>query len=74
VTPEQRVEFSKRVITGWEAQGIPGGRLEDSMGILWEEVSYLRKIARDHPDLAERAGVVIERYERMASKLRQGSN
>jgi hypothetical protein len=74
VTPVQRLQLSERVITGWEAQGGPRGRLEDSMGIIWEELSFLRRIALDEPALIERVTAVIERYERVASKLRSASN
>jgi len=70
VTPIQRLQLSERVITGWEAQGGPRGRL----GIIWEELSYLRRIALDEPALIERVAAVIERYERAASKLRSASN
>jgi hypothetical protein len=44
------------------------------MGIIWEELSFLRRIALDEPALIERVTAVIERYERVASKLRSASN
>jgi hypothetical protein len=74
VSPEERLDWSERVISGWEGHGKPGGTPEHNLRMIGEELARLRGIATAEPDLTARAQGLIKRYERMVSRLKSSMN
>jgi hypothetical protein len=69
-----RLAMSERVITGWENLGKPGGRAEDNLLLIRDELAALAKIAAEHPAKSETVTRLGERYSAMAMRIRLSAN
>ena len=68
--PLDRIALSRRVITGWEAIGKPGGRPADSLLMIRDELAALAEIGRSEAGYHDDVAALTERYRVMAMKIR----
>jgi hypothetical protein len=74
VTPTDRLALSEQVIVQWEAQGQPGGPIDDNVRVIREELTKLLDIAAANPDLSAEIDAVAYRYRLMEMRLKRGLN
>jgi len=69
-----RLELSRRTIDGWERMGIPGGRPEDTLRMIREELALLEALIADDPATEPAVRELQRRYGDMANKVRLSGN
>jgi hypothetical protein len=65
-----RLELSERTISAWEHIGVPGGRAEDNLRMIHEELQALDALLQRTPGARDAIADLTRRYGEMANKIR----
>ncbi len=70
---EQRLNLSRQTLYAWQQQE-PGGRLQDLLAMVHEEVKILDGLRREHPDYEESISALIDAYSTLTDGLKRKAN
>jgi hypothetical protein len=65
-----RIILSRHTLGLYETNGLPGGPVEMSIGMLRDEIAILRGIVAEHPEKALTVGDLVRRWEALADLLK----
>jgi hypothetical protein len=65
----RHVRNSKKIVSAWERHGLPGGRDEDNLRMIAEEVALLDSMAIAHPRRAKGLRRLADRYRSIRSRM-----
>lgn len=69
-----RLDLSRRTIETWERIGRPGGRAEDNLRMIREELKILADLAKERPGAKAAVQELSARYGAMANIIRLSTN
>jgi hypothetical protein len=70
----ERLILSRRIIASWERLETSGGKIEDLMRMIGEEITILEGIVAAHPQKALTVGDLIRRYRDLGEQQRVRAN
>lgn len=70
----QRIVLSRHTLGLYEANGLPGGPVHETMAMVASEIATLRAFMLVHPEKAITVGDLVRRWEALAGRLREKSN
>ncbi len=64
-----RIIHSRRVLIGWREMS-PAGPVEETLGLVADEIDVLERLSAEHPDRAGTIGLLILDWRNYAEALR----
>jgi hypothetical protein len=70
----ERIISSRQVLGIYERNGLPGGRIEDTLRMLSEEIAFLRGHIERYPETTESISALIRRWEGIRDRVKATAN